>query len=297
MSDVVEAVLPESVETEGSEEVVEQQAAPTPEQKAEIKRINKLRLKVDGNEYDEQLPFDIDDDPKKIEWLTKNLQLSKSASKRAEERNNLQKEVSAFIEELRSNPRKVLSDKSLGVDLKKIAQEILEEEIANSQKSPQELEKEKLEAELKAIKDEREKEKKLAQERELQSKYEQEVERYDMKINKALETAKLPKSAYTVKKMAEYLSLAIENNLNLDPEDITGLVEDEMRNDFRQLVSVLPEDVIEDYFGKEAFNKVRKKKLAKAPPTPLKKAVTDVGTKSQAKPIDNNQSFKDFFKL
>lgn len=313
MSDAAEntAVSSESLETEGQQtaetgettqdqvQAIEADPNLTAKQKqAEIKRINKLRLKVDGEEFDEELPFEIEDDPKKVEWLKRNLQMSKAASKRIQEHSNLQKEVTSFIEELRNNPRKVLADKSLGVDLHKIAREIIEEEIANAQKTPEQLEKEKLENELKAIKEEREKEKKLAYERELQAKYEQEVERYDMKISKALETAKLPKTAYTVKKMAEYLSLAVENNLNLDPEDITGLVEDEMRNDLRQLVSVLPEDVIEEYFGKEAFNKVRKKKLAKAPPTPVKRAIADVGVKTQKADTEASKtSFKDFFKI
>ena len=45
--------------------------------KAEAKRIRELKLKVHGEELTEELPFEIEEDPEVVEYLTKQLQLSK----------------------------------------------------------------------------------------------------------------------------------------------------------------------------------------------------------------------------
>jgi hypothetical protein len=77
--------------------------------KAEVKRINKLKLKVDRGEIEEELPFDLPDDPKVIEYMTKHLQMSKMGSKRASDFSALEKEVVQFVTELQQNPKKALS--------------------------------------------------------------------------------------------------------------------------------------------------------------------------------------------
>ena len=277
------------------------QAAQTAaEAKAEAKRISKLRLKVDGRELEEELPFEIEEDPEILEYLTKNLQMSKAAQKRMAEYAQYQKEVNALVDKLRKNPRAVLSDPSIGVDLKQLAAEIVEEEIANSQKSPEQLEREKLERELLALKEEREREKQDFQRKEFERLQEVEFERYDSLMSKALETSDLPKSPYVVKKMAEYMLLGLNEGIELTPEDVIPLVRDEIQGDIRDMFSAMPEDVVEKLIGKDTLGRIRKKNLSKAkssPPVPVKSSVKDSGTKT-SKPTDSGPSkknFKDFF--
>lgn len=266
--------------------------------KTEKKMIKSLKLKIDGQEYDETLPFEIEDDPEKVDWMRKNLQMSKVAQKRMQSEAQLQKEVRAFVEELRKNPRKVLSDPNIGVDLKEIAKQIIEEEIANSQKSPEQLEREKLEAELKAIRSEREKEKEEAKARELERLQQQELERYDNQITNALSKSTLPKSPYVVKKMADYMLLALENNVDLSADEIIPVVEQEIKDELKQMFAALPEDAIESIVGKDVITKVRKKSIAKAaPPTPLKSAVKDVASDKKEKKEEVKMNYKDFFKI
>jgi len=109
--------------------------------KKEAARIKKLKLKVDGQELEEELPFEIDDNPEAVEYMTRQLQMSKAAQKRMGEHAQLQKEVKHFLEELRKNPKKILADPSIGIDVKQLAAQIIEEEIANAQKSPNSLKK------------------------------------------------------------------------------------------------------------------------------------------------------------
>lgn len=289
----------EGLETAVAEgEAAEAQAAQSAAAKKEAARIRKLKLKVDGHELEEELPFEIDDNPEAVEYMTRQLQMSKAAQKRMSEYAQLQKEARYFIDELRKNPRKILSDPSIGVDVKQLATQIIEEEIANAQKSPEQLEKERLEAELRSLQEERENEREELRQKEFERLQEIEYERYDNLMSKALETSDLPKSPYVVKKMADYMLLGLNEGIDVSPEDVLPLVREEIQNDLREMFAVMPDEVIEKIVGKEVFNRVRKKNVAKAKtaPTPIKSAVKDTGAKtSSATPSAEKKSFRDFF--
>jgi hypothetical protein len=279
---------------EASEESSEKDAQEADKRaKEEVKRKKKLKLKVDGKEFEEEI--DLDDD----EYLTKQIQLAKAAQKRMQEYSQLEKEVGVLLDELKKNPRKVLADPNIGVDLKELAAQILQEEIENSKKSPEQLEREKLEAELKALKEEREKEKEDLKSKELERFQEQAYANYDMAISQALEKSDLPKTPYVVKKMAEYMLLGLQEGLDVQPQDVIPLVKDEMQEDIKQMFSVMPDEVVENIVGKDVINRIRKKSLAKAkekPPTPVSKMTADTGTKEEKKPSDDKKlSFKQFF--
>lgn len=273
----------------------------TPTEKKEAKKLlNKLQIKVDGRIEDIELPFQFDDNPEAKEYLQRNLQKSKAFDKRAAEYTQLEKEVRGFIEELRKNPAKVLRDPTVGVDIKKLAASVIEEEIANSKKSPEQLAKEGLEAELKAIKQEREKEKEENKAKEFERLQSQEFERYDMLMTKALESSDLPKSPYVVKKIADYMLMGLQEGIDVAPEDVLPLVREEMQGDLKEMFAVMPDEVIEAIVGKDILTRLRKKNLKKAqsaPPTPINKSITDVGTKkggSNKEPA-KKVSMKSFF--
>lgn len=280
--------------TPSVEGVVEnKEASPS---KQEIKNLKKqLKLKIDGKELVEE--FDPNDDT----YLTQQLQLAKVAQKRMQEKATLEKQVDYFMEELRKNPKKILSNPNIGIDIKKLAAEIIEEEIANSQKSPEQLKAEQLENELKAIKEEREREKTEFQKKELERLQEQAYERYDLQMTKALESSDLPKSPYIVKKMAEYMILGVQNGLDVTPEDVLPLVKSEISSDLKQMFAVMPDEVIENIVGKEVFTRIRKKNVAKAktsaPPAPVKSQIKDTGQSSaNNKPKEaQKKTFREFF--
>jgi hypothetical protein len=291
----------ESEGAEGSSEEGGSEAASGESAAAKAARVRKLKLKVDGQELEEELPFEIDDNPEAIEYMTRQLQLSKAAQKRMAESSQLQKEVKYFLEELRKNPRKVLSDPTIGIDVKELAAQIIEEEISNAQKSPEQLEREKLESELRALQEEREQEREETRQREFARLQELEFERYDSLISNALDTSDLPKSPYVVKKIADYMLLGLNEGIDVSPQDVLPLVRDEIQSDLREMVTVMPDEVIEKIVGKDVFNRVRKKNLAKAKatPSPVRSSVKDTG--AAAKPADaskggaQKKSFRDFF--
>ena len=268
------------------------------------KMLKSLKVKFNGKEYDEQLPFEIPDDPDAVKYMQNKLQMDRLARVKSQESADQQKMIQQFLNELKKNPRKVLSDPSIGVDLKELAAQMIEEEIENAKKSPEQLQREKLEAELKAMKEEREREKEEFNKRELDRLQEQEVERYDMLIGKALETSDLPKSPYTIKKMADYLLLGLQKGIDISPEEIVPLVREEMQNDLREMFAVMPEDVIESIVGKDVINRIRKKNLQRAKAGNVQavnavsaaKSTKDVGTVQQReKKAVEKKKMSDFF--
>lgn len=271
--------------TEADEQALADLEAKKNPTQAEKKKIKQLKIKVFGNEITEDLPFEIDEnDTKAIEYMRKQLQMAKASQKAMQDKSQLEKEVGSFLEELKKNPRKILSDPRVSVDLKKMAAEIIEEEIEQSKKSPEQIEKEKLEARLRELEEERKKEKEERDQLELERRTEASMIQYDQMMTKALEKSDLPKSPYVVKKMADYMLLGLNNDLDLKPEDVVPLVQEEIKNDLKEMFSVMPDEVIEALVGKEVFNRVRKKNVAKAksatPPPPVKSQVKDTGIKS-----------------
>jgi len=251
------------------------------------KTLKKLTLKVDGEEYDEELPFEIPDDPKAIEYMKRQLQMSKMGQNRAQHAAGLEKDILQFFAELQENPKKALSNPVFKdrLDLKKLAAEIIEEEIENSKKSPEQLEKEKLQAELQAIKEERENEKKSAEQREFERLREKYAEDYDMQITQALETSKIPKSPAAVKKIADYMEIAVNAGKDVSVNDLIPIIRDELASDFLAHLNSLPDDQLDQYIPKAIQDRLRKRVVAKvkqANNNPAIKGATKVANTGKA---------------
>lgn len=277
-----------------AKETLKDPKASKAQKKAAEKQLKKLKLKIDGEEFEEE--FDPNDD----KYLTEQLQLAKVARKRMNEKSLIEKEVVKFIEDLRKNPRKALSDPAIGLDLKQLAAQIIEEEIENSKKSPEQLEKERLQSELQALKEERDREKEDFRKKEFERIKEQEFERYDSLMSQALERSDLPKSPYVVKKMADYMLLGLEAGKDVSPDDILPLIREEIQSDLKEMFAIMPDEVIEQLIGKDKLNSLRKKNIAKAKQAasnpavkaPTKTQSTGVTTPTKA---DSKQTFKKFF--
>lgn len=290
---------------EGSSEAVESQeisqspeASPQQAKAAakEAARLRSLRLKVDGREIEEDLPFEIPDDPEAVEYMKRQLQMARMGTKRAQEYAQLEKEIKQLITEGTKNPRQLL--KELNIDERELARQIIEQEIENSQKSPEQLEKERIEAELKALKEEREREKQEFEQKEFERLQEQAYEKYDQQMTDALEKSNLPKEPYIVKKIADYMLVALQEGYDVSADDVIPLVKQELEKDIQSLISAMPDEALEQFLGKQRLANFRKKNLAKAKEAVAvssAKAVKDTGGKTSVKEPEKKMSFKDFF--
>ena len=285
-----------SLETQEVPQTTESSSAEAKAAAKEAARLRSLRLKVDGQEYDEELPFEIPDDPEAVEYMKRQLQMARMGSKRAQEYAQLEKEIRQLITEGTKNPRKLL--KELSIDERELARQIIEQEIENAQKSPEQLEKERIEEELRSLKEEREREKQEFEQKEFERLQEQAYEKYDQQMTVALEKSNLPKEPYVVKKIADYMLVALQQGYDVSADDVIPLVKQELEKDIQTLINAMPDEALEQFLGKQRLANFRKKNLAKAKEAAAvssAKAVKDTGGKTSAKEPEKKLTFKEFF--
>lgn len=288
---------------EGTDAVeAEVQAANPTATKAEVKkeaaRIKKFKLKVDGEETEES--YNLDDE----DFLTKQFQMAKVSQKRMQESAALRKQVQGieqYLASAKGDPKKLrVMIRDMGGDERALAATIIDEEIANSQKSPEQLATEKLQTELQSLKDANLKKEQEYQAKEFERLQAQEYERYDVQIGKTLESAGVPKQPYVIKKMADYMLTALQHGVALTPDEIMPLVKEEMANDIREMLAVAPDEFVENLVGKDVLTRMRKKGLAAAKtkaPMPVKSGIKDSGKlKEEAKDDSSKKvNFRNFF--
>jgi len=265
------------------------------------KRLNSLKLKIHGEEVEEELPFDFDDNPEAVEYLTKQLQLSKAASRAMQENTTYKTQVNQFFQSLKSNTKDVLAQ--MGIDPKEFAASVIEEEIKRAQLSPEELERQELQEKLQNMEAENKRKEEEYNQKELSRLKQMEFERIDNQITSALDSSTVPKTSYTVRKIAEYMLAGAKKGYDLSPADVIPIVEDDIKKDLQEIINALGDDGAEEFIGKEVFERFRKKKLAKAKSTPsqvtgasVKSQIKDIGvTKSPSSGAQEKVDYKKFF--
>lgn len=262
------------------------------EKKAEKEAKKKWKLKVGGKEVE------IEDENE----LIKRAQMGYSAEQKWQEAAQMKKELEGFIGTLQNNPTKALE--MMGFDVDELAKSHLENRIQEMQKSPEQLEKERLQKELEEIRQEREKEKEESRNRELRQMQEKYAVEVETQISDALDTMKtLPKSPYTVKRIADAMILAFQSGkYDVTANDVLPIVEKQIKAELQEMFGVMPEELIEAVVGKENFNRVRKKRVSRAKKPAHKKVeatgqaeINKIEAEQNAKPKDK-VSAKDFFK-
>lgn len=288
---VVEQVSEVSSEEITPEEQAELDSDAASEEKPALQA--KTKVKVDGKEVELT-----------EEELKKYASLGKASQKRMEEAAKIRKEherlqadVTSMIETLQKNPEEVL--KHFGIDIDKFAEDRINKKLEDAAKSPEQKEKEellkKLEEYEKKTKEAEEKAKVEAQERlnnEIASKIEQD-------INKAFEVSDLPKSPYAIRKIADLLSIAAAQKIDLEASDVIPIVKKQMVEDFKNLSGILPEEMLEEILGNEKVSSLRKrylKKLKTVPSTPKDIKPTGQDVKASKSEEKKSVSAKDFFK-
>jgi len=293
----------EATETQEIELSPEEAAAEAAEAtKEEVKAIKKkYSLKVNNKMKD--LEIDLSND----EEVQKYLQKAMASDEKFQEAAGLRKQVEQLVNELKTNPLAILRHPQLGIDIKALAQQVLNEEIEEMKLSPQEKKIKELEQ---ALKEKDEKEKKSEEERSIaeRAKMEQEAAaQLDEQITNALGKSNLPKSPYVVRRMADSMIAAMDMGFaDVTPEQVLPFVEEQILGEINRLFEEAPEDmfdkVMENVVGKKHLDKYRKSKVAKSrskPVTTTAKQVVETGATSKNQPKKEEPKptrFKDLFK-
>lgn len=196
-------------------------------------------------------------------------QKEKASEKRFGEASALKKQAEQFLQQLKrgtSDPRVMAEiikkiDPEKG-DFRKIAEDYLYQLIQDEQLSPEQKElkaaREKL-AEVERQEQERIEAEKNQQASELQQKFTKE---YQTDIIGALEQSGLPKTEYTVARMARYMHMALVRGVELKAADVVDFVWKDYQRDLGAFRS-LPAEKLLDMIGPELADKIREFDLAK----------------------------------
>lgn len=293
---------PSSEATSSDAKLAEKIAEQNPElTKKEVKKmIKELKYKFNGQEMSEELPFEIPDDPKAIEYMKKQIQMSKLSSTKSQENAQLKKEIETFFKTFQGDPEVAM--KQLGLDVDKFAEEVINKRIEDMKKSPEQREKEKLEKELNDLRKKLEAEEADKQTRQMEAMQEKFAIELDRDITDALSSnSKLPKSPYVVKRIADVMALALENGYkDVSAKDVLPIVEKQINEEIQNMFGAMPEEVMEQLIGKPNLERMRSTRLKKAK-KPVEtasqvKATGTAPTKADAAKAAEKVPMKDFFK-
>lgn len=299
-------------ESESSDESGGVQAETTEELKAEIEEaiedgatqeevqamIEEFTLKVNGKEKKVTVDWNDKED------IKRRLQLAEVSHMSMQEKRELEKSYEAEVRKLMENPKEYL--KEIGLDPLELGEGWLREEVEERKKSPELRAQEKLEKELAEAREALKKQQEEAENARMSQLEAEEASKLEAEIDAALDAhPKLPRSQKTVTRIADHLLWAIENadTLGLDPndisvEDVIPSVEREIREELREFMSQLPEDMMEEYIGQQNLERLRKKRLSNIKPNNISnvKPTTESVKPKEEKTEKKRQKAKDYFR-
>lgn len=222
------------------------------QQKVE-QEIRKLKGKVNGKE---------------VEWTEqeaiRRAQLADSADAKFREAADMRRQVEQAIQMMQTDPAAVLTE--LGIDIRKFAEEHLGRELQRELMSPEERElndlrewKQQFEDQNQAQEQER---MSTAQKAEMQRQQNAIAQNYDNKISEVLAQSNLPKTAKTVKAVAQLMYSALDKGYDLDIATAVDMVKNDYTGSIQDLVGGMDGEHLINMLGPDLVRKIRKHDLA-----------------------------------
>lgn len=302
-----EANLTGSPEAEVSEEELDaSDAADLEAQEAETKKSaeaalkalkKKLKIKVDGQELEEEIDFNDD------EGLKKRLQKARAFDRAAQESSSLKKQMADLIDLITKDPVSLLQRAGHNVD--ELAEKHIERMIEQAKKSPEQIEQEKMREELRLAKEEAERLKAEKETAELERLRDQEAKNIENEISQYLDSTKsaFPKNnPWVLRNVAQYMIAAMNAGYNeVSVKDVMPLVENQFKSDLQEMFGTMPEEVMEQLIGKGNIDRLRKMRLKqrKVSTETAKQIAKPTGQepKKEQNKGQKKKSYKDLFNI
>lgn len=266
---------------------------PTPQ---EIKELKK-KIKAKANGKDVEYDIDFNDDKKLQELVSKAL----GADEKFQEAALTKKQMTQLAEMLSDKKGVWEVMKHAGHNPEELVNEFVEQYLQEKEKSPEQKELERIQKE----RDEYQKKAKQLEDEKISienQRIQQEYERnLEQEIDQAFkEMTDLPKSPYTVRRLAATMHAFIEKGHQISVKQAADIVRRENARELQDMFSLMPEEAIEQLLGENNNKRLRARRMAKAKEvknasqiksTGLAEIEKELHTKSQPK-----TSAKDFFK-
>ena len=234
----------------------EAKANASAEQAAKAEAERKWKLKVNGQERELTEAE-----------LIRRASLGYGAEEKLQKAQQERQMAEQFFQALKSDPLAVLTHPDLGLNFREMAEQYLSKEIQMEMMSPEQRELEQLRSfkreQEEAVRRAQEQEMTVAQQRTFQEQMQRTAKEYDTKITEVLKATDLPKTAYTVKRVAELMKGALQKGYDLDVETAVDMVREGYNTDFKSLFGNLKGESLVKFMGEDVIKELRQYDLAR----------------------------------
>lgn len=225
------------------------QQQPTPaQQQAAVER--RIKLKLEGK--DVELP-----ESEVIQYA----QQGKVATQRFQEAAKLKQEAEQILQYAKANPKEFFE--KTGMNARDWAENFLMEELTRDQESPEQKKARENEEKLRKYEDEKKQAQERAQKEQIERQTAEARERLDKMFVQALSESGLPKTPWTVKRMAELQLLNIKNKYELSASQLAKIVREDYVSEQKALFGSAEGDQLMDILGPDLVKKLSKAQIAK----------------------------------
>ncbi len=213
----------------------------------------KLKLKVNGRE------MELEEGE-----VVRRAQLASAADEKFREAAEMRKQAEQFFKALLEDPKAVLMHPDIRdrINFRALAEEYLGAELQKEMMTPEQRELEELRQYKKQQDDARQRSEQeqltRTQQEEMTRLQQRAAQEYDKKITEVLAQSDLPKTAYTVKRVAELLHGALQKGYDLDIQTAVDMVREGYMTDVQALVGGLEGESLVKLLGGDIVKRLRK---------------------------------------
>ena len=253
-SEGVQAETEEELQAE-VEQAIEEGA--TEEEVKEM--IREFTLKVNGKEYKRKIDLSDED------TLQKELQMALAGRQAMQRSAELEKAYRNDIDRLKTDTASVLQE--LDIDPVEFAARVIENHLEQNSKSPEQLEQERIAAEIQQMREENERLRKEAEDRTRQAEMAKVEKEIETDILSALEgDPELPANPEVIAMVADNMLWAMQNGWDdVSAADVLPTVKAELQNKFRTIAGSLKStSALKALLGDDILNNLREERVQQA---------------------------------
>lgn len=253
-SEGVQAETEEELQAE-VEQAIEEGA--TEEEVKEM--IREFTLKVNGKEYKRKIDLSDED------TLQKELQMALAGRQAMQRSAELEKAYRNDIDRLKTDTASVLQE--LDIDPVEFAARVIENHLEQNSKSPEQLEQERIAAEIQQMREENERLRKEAEDRTRQAEMAKVEKEIETDILSALEgDPELPANPEVIAMVADNMLWAMQNGWeDVSAADVLPTVKAELQNKFRSIAGSLKSNAaLKALLGDDILNNLREERVQQA---------------------------------
>ena len=241
--------------------------------------IETFQLKVNGQDKEVTLDWNNKED------IVRRLQMAEAGQSAMQKAASQEKEFNQILLDAQDDPYAMLEQ--LGYNPVEFAEQIIQNQIQELQKSPEQLAQEERDDELEELRAKLRGEEEARESFEFEQLKNEAMVDLDTEITDALSaTTNLPKAPYVIKRISEIMMSAIRDGHNdITAQDVIPWVEKEINEEMQELFSSMPEKAMESYIGSKNLDRLRKQRLKKMP----KSLNSRVSTTGKTAPVENEK--------